>query len=49
MNKCDLYVGPEGGFGHVAAALKMKAVLYFGGWITPNAIGYDYHENIYCI
>tara|TARA_B100002051_G_C16686703_1_gene613034 strand:- start:475 stop:1329 length:855 start_codon:yes stop_codon:yes gene_type:complete len=47
MNECDVYVGPEGGFGHVAAALKKKAVLYFGGWITPNAIGYDYHENIY--
>ena len=42
-----MYIGPEGGFGHVAAALKKKAVLYFGGWITPEAIGYDFHENIY--
>ncbi|MDA9748758.1 hypothetical protein N9U75_01245 [Pelagibacteraceae bacterium] len=47
MNKCDLYVGPEGGFGHVAAALNKKAVLYFGGWISPNIIGYDTHENLY--
>ena len=47
LNEVDLYIGPEGGFGHVAAALNKKAVLYFGGWITPEAIGYDFHENIY--
>ncbi len=47
MDQCDMYIGPEGGFGHVAAALKKKAVLYFGGWISPNAIGYNFHENIY--
>ncbi len=47
LNKCDVYVGPEGGFGHVAAALNKKAVIYFGGWITPEVIGYDFHENIY--
>ena len=47
MKKCDFYVGPEGGFGHVAAALNKKAVLYFGGWISPDIIGYDFHENIY--
>ena len=47
LNETDFYVGPEGGFGHVAAALNKNAVLYFGGWITPEAIGYDFHENIY--
>ena len=47
LNEVDIFVGPEGGFGHVAAALNKKAVLYFGGWITPDAIGYDFHENIY--
>ncbi len=47
MNNCDIYVGPEGGFGHVAAALKKRAALYFGGWISPQVIGYDFHENIY--
>ena len=47
LNKCDLYLGLEGGFGHVAGALKKKAVIYFGGWISPNIIGYDFHENIY--
>lgn len=47
LSLSDIFVGPEGGFGHVAAALRKKAVLYFGGWITPEAIGYDFHENIY--
>ena len=47
IEEVDFYVGPEGGFGHVAAALNKKAVLYFGGWISPDVIGYDFHENIY--
>ena len=47
LNKCDLYVGLEGGFGHAAAALKKKAVVYFGGWISPELIGYNFHKNIY--
>tara|TARA_Y100001970_G_scaffold166351_1_gene203467 strand:+ start:32702 stop:33562 length:861 start_codon:yes stop_codon:yes gene_type:complete len=44
---CDLFIGPEGGFGHAAAALSKKAVLYFGGWIHPKVTGYSFHENIY--
>jgi hypothetical protein len=47
MNECDLFLGPEGGFGHAAAALGKKAVLYFGGWIHPKVTGYNFHENIY--
>ena len=47
LKEVDFYVGPEGGFGHVAAALNKKAVLYFGGWISPDVIGYAFHENIY--
>ena len=47
LNKCNLYVGPEGGFGHAAAALNKKAVLYFGGWISPKIMGYDFHINLY--
>ena len=47
LDEVDFYVGPEGGFGHVAAALNKKAVLYFGGWISPDVIGYEFHENIY--
>ncbi len=47
MNECDIYVGPEGGFSHVAGALNKKAVVYYGGWITPDVIGYETHENLY--
>ncbi len=47
MNKCDLYVGPEGGFSHVAGALRKKAVVYYGGWIDPKIIGYSFHINLY--
>ena len=47
INESDLFLGPEGGFGHAAAALGKKAVLYFGGWIHPKVTGYDFHENIY--
>ena len=47
MNKCELFLGPEGGFGHAAAALEKKAVIYFGGWIHPKVTGYKFHENIY--
>ena len=47
MDQCNLYVGPEGGFSHVAGALKKKAVVYYGGWISPEIIGYDFHENLY--
>ena len=47
LNGADMYVGPEGGFGHVAAALKKQAVIYFGGWNSPNDIGYDGHHHVY--
>ncbi len=47
INESNLFLGPEGGFGHAAAALGKKAVLYFGGWIHPKVTGYNFHENIY--
>ena len=47
LYQSDIYIGPEGGFGHVAAAFRKKAVIYFGGWIDPQITGYDFHENIY--
>ncbi len=47
INEADLFLGLEGGFGHAAAALGKKAVLYFGGWIHPKVTGYKFHENIY--
>lgn len=47
IRECDLFLGQEGGFGHAAAALGKKAVIYFGGWIHPKVTGYNFHENIY--
>jgi len=47
MDKCDLYLGLEGGFVQAAGALRKKAVIYFGGWISPDNVGYEFHENIY--
>ena len=47
LNNCDMFLGNEGGFGHAAAALSKKALIYFGGWISPQSTGYDMHENIY--
>ncbi len=47
LNETDFFIGPHGGFGHVAAALNKKAVIYCGGWISPETMSYDFHENIY--
>jgi len=47
MKMANLFLGPEGGFGHVAAALSKPAVILFGGWIHPQSTGYNFHENIY--
>ena len=47
LKNCDLFLGNEGSFGHVAAAVNTKAVIYFGGWISPKSTGYDMHTNIY--
>jgi hypothetical protein len=47
MRIANLFLGPEGGFGHVAAAINKPAVIIFGGWVHPQTTGYDFHENIY--
>ena len=47
LKEVDVFIGIHGGFGHAAAALNKKAVLYFGGWISPETMAYDFHENIY--
>lgn len=41
-----LYVGPEGGLHHAAAAVGVKGVVIFGAWIPPEVTGYDMHVNI---
>jgi ADP-heptose:LPS heptosyltransferase len=46
MSKAALYVGPEGGLHHGAAAMGTKAVVLFGGFIPPEVTGYEDHANL---
>jgi ADP-heptose:LPS heptosyltransferase len=41
-----LYIGPEGGLHHGAAAVSVPAVVIFGGFNTPRSTGYPWHENL---
>ena len=41
-----LFIGAEGGMHHGAAAVGVKAVVIFGGFIPPQVTGYDFHINI---
>jgi hypothetical protein len=41
------YVGHEGGLHHAAAALGKRAVVVFGGYISPDVTGYANHKNLY--
>lgn len=38
---------PEGGLHHAAAAFGLRAVVLFGGYISPNITGYSIHQNIF--
>lgn len=42
-----LYVGPEGGLHHAAAALGIPAIVIFGGFISPEQTGYAGHRNLF--
>jgi glycosyl transferase family 9 (putative heptosyltransferase) len=42
----DAYLGPEGGLHHAAAALGVRAVVIFGGYISPRTTGYVQHHNL---
>lgn len=46
MTQQLMYVGPEGGMHHTAAAVGIKAVVLFGGFIPPQVTGYDTHVNL---
>jgi ADP-heptose:LPS heptosyltransferase len=46
LARSSLYIGPEGGLHHGAAALKVPAVVIFGGFISPASTGYDCHINL---
>ncbi|MEI9893164.1 MAG: glycosyltransferase family 9 protein [Chthoniobacter sp.] len=42
-----LAVLPEGGLHHAAAALGIRAVVVFGGFISPRQTGYSRHVNLF--
>lgn len=46
LRRAALYIGPEGGLHHGAAAVGVKAVVLFGGFIPPQVTGYDTHINL---
>ncbi|WP_194474532.1 glycosyltransferase family 9 protein [Bradyrhizobium sp. CCBAU 51753] len=47
MARCALYIGPEGGLHHGAAAVGTTAVVIFGGYIHPMTTGYATHVNLF--
>lgn len=49
LSRAALYIGPEGGLHHAAAALDVDipAVVNFGGFISPRVTGYKKHTNIF--
>lgn len=46
LKRATVYIGPEGGMHHAAAAVGVKAVVIFGGFIPPQVTGYDTHINL---
>lgn len=46
LRQAALYIGPEGGMHHGAAAVGVRAVVIFGGFIPPQVTGYDLHTNL---
>lgn len=46
LRRAALYLGPEGGLHHAAAALGIPGVVLFGGFIPPAVTGYAIHTNL---
>lgn len=46
LTRARLAIVPEGGMHHGAAAIGIKAVVLFGGFIPPSVTGYDTHANL---
>lgn len=46
LSKARLYIGPEGGLHHAAAAVGLPAVVLFGGFANPKVTGYSDHVNL---
>lgn len=47
LRNAKLFVGPEGGLHHAAAAMGVPAVVIFGGFIHPRTTGYEQHINLF--
>lgn len=47
LKHARLYVGPEGGLHHGAAAMRTPAVVIYGGFVSPETTGYDQHRNLF--
>lgn len=46
LQRAALYIGPEGGLHHGAAAVGVPGVVLFGGFIPPEVTGYLTHTNL---
>jgi ADP-heptose:LPS heptosyltransferase len=46
LSRAGLYIGPEGGLQHGAAAFDIPGVVLFGGWSPPSMMGYPGHINL---
>jgi ADP-heptose:LPS heptosyltransferase len=46
QRQAALWIGPEGGMHHGAAAVGTPAVVIFGGFIPPAVTGYEAHTNL---
>ena len=46
LSLARLYIGPEGGMHHAAAAVGIDAAVIMGGFIPPSVVGYDNHINL---
>lgn len=46
LKHAKLYIGPEGGLHHAAAAFGIPAVVIFGGFNSPGSTGYPWHTNL---
>lgn len=47
IERARLFIGPEGGLHHGAAAFNRPAVVIFGGYIHPRTTGYSTHVNLF--
>jgi hypothetical protein len=47
LSRADFFVGTDGGLHHAAAALGKPAVVVWGGFTSPQTLGYDTHENVH--